>query len=148
MGAGLPSAVLFACTENCVRSVMAAALFRQMHGTRIWVDSVGVRASDLDPFVVVVMDEVGIDVGRHRPKTFGDLEDDFFDVVVTLSPEAHHSALELTRTMACDVEFWPTPDATAVEGSRDMQLDAYRAVRDRLTKRLRERFPGVGAPNV
>ncbi len=139
--ARLPSSVLFACTFNSVRSPMAEALLKHLQGRHIYVDSVGVREGEIDPFVVVVMDEIGIDLSRHRTKTFEELEDTSFDLVVSLSPEAQHSAVELTRTMACDVEFWPIFDATAIEGSRDERLNAYRSVRDALRKRILERFP-------
>jgi len=136
-----PSSVLFACTLNSIRSPMAEALLKHLHGRHIYVDSVGVREAEIDPFAVAVMDEIGIDLSRHRAKTFGDLEDTSFDLVISLSPEAQHSAVELTRTMACDVEFWPTYDPTAVEGSREEMLAAYRLVRDNLKKRILERFP-------
>jgi protein-tyrosine-phosphatase len=144
----LPSSVLFACTLNSIRSPMAEALLKHLHGQRIYVDSVGVREADIDPFAVVVMDEMGIDISRHRPKSFDRLEDTSFDLVVSLSPEAQHSAVELTRTMACEVEFWPVLDPTAVEGSREEMLNAYRQVRDHLWRRIRERFPRgpVGQP--
>jgi protein-tyrosine-phosphatase len=136
-----PSSVLFACGYNAIRSPMAAALMRSFHGHRIYVDSVGVRRGTLDPFAVAVMDEIGIDIRRHTPKTFDELEDTSYDVVISLSPEAQHTAVELTRTMACEVEFWPVFDATAVEGSREERLAAYRMVRDQLRKRILERFP-------
>jgi|SRR5580658_284026 protein-tyrosine-phosphatase len=138
---GLPSAILFACSLNAVRSPMAAAIMKHLHGQRIHVESTGVRAGSLDPFMVAAMDEIGLDLTRHRAKSFAELEDDYFDLIVTLSPEAHHRALEMTRTMSCDVEFWPTLDATAVDGNRDTRLDAYRAVRDALTERIEARFP-------
>ncbi len=137
----LPSSVLFACTLNSIRSPIAEALMKHLHGQRIYVDSVGVRAAEIDPFAVAVMDEMGIDLGKHRAKTFDDLEDTSFDLVVSLSPEAQHSAVELTRTMACEVEFWPTFDPTAVEGGREEVLGAYRLVRDQIRKRILERFP-------
>ena len=136
-----PSSVLFACTFNSVRSPMAEALLKHLHGRRIYVDSVGVRDAEIDPFAVAVMDEIGIDISKHRAKTFDTLEDTSFDLVVSLSPEAQHSAVELTRTMACEVEFWPMLDPTAVEGSREEMLGAYRLVRDQLKKRILERFP-------
>lgn len=139
--ARLPSSVLFACTFNAIRSPMAAALLKHLHGRHIYVDSVGVRHAEIDPFAVAVMDEIGIDIGKHQAKTFEDLEDTFFDLVVSLSPEAQHSAVELTRTMACEVEFWPILDLTAVEGGREEILRAYRLVRDNLRKRILERFP-------
>jgi protein-tyrosine-phosphatase len=136
-----PSAVLFACTLNSVRSPMAEAILKHFHGQRIYVDSVGVRARPVDPFAVAVMEEIGIDISKHRSKTFDDLEDTSFDMVITLSPEAQHKAVELTRTMACEVEYWPTYDATAVEGSREARIDAYREVRDQILSRILQRFP-------
>ncbi len=120
---------------------MAEGIFKRLHGTRIYVDSVGVRRGEIDPFVVAVMEEIGIDVTRHHPKVFEELEDDSFDVVVSLSPEAQHKAVELTRTNSCVVEFWPTFDPSLVEGSREIRLDAYRAVRDELMERISHRFP-------
>jgi protein-tyrosine-phosphatase len=138
-----PQAVLFACGLNSVRSPMAAALLRQALGTSLYVASAGVRKGELDAFAVAVMDEVGIDLKAHRPMTFeelDDLEGLNFDLIVTLSPEAHHKALELTRTLALDVEYWPTADPTAIEGSREQRMNAYREVRDQLLQRIRTRF--------
>jgi len=102
-----------------------------------------VRKGELDPFAVAAMDEVGIDIARHKPITFDELEEWEglnFDLIVTLSPEAHHRALELTRTLAAEVEYWPTPDPTVQEGSREQRLDAYRDVREMLVRRIKERF--------
>jgi protein-tyrosine-phosphatase len=139
--ARLPGSVLFACTQNAIRSPMGEAILKHLHGTRIFVDSVGVRPGEIDPFAVAVMDEIGIDLSRHRSKSFDDLEDTSFDLVLSLSPEAQHKAVELTRTMACDVEFWPVFDPSLIEGSREVRLDAYRGVRDALMRRIVERFP-------
>ena len=136
-----PTSVLFACTQNAIRSPMAEAMLKHFHGHRVFVDSVGVRVGELDPFAVAVMEEIGIDLSRHRPKAFDDLEDDSFDLVVTLSPEAHHRAIEMTRTTAFDVEFWNTFDPTLIEGNRDTRLDAFRQVRDSLLRRIQDRFP-------
>ena len=149
-GGELPGAVLFACTMNAVRSPMAGGILRHLAGRRIYVASAGVKAGEPDPFVVEVMREIGIDVSKHAPRTIEDLHDTSFDVVVTLSPEAHHQALELTRTMAVDVEYWPTIDATVMvgQGSREQTLDYYRRVRDQLFKRIKQRFTGDGAPSV
>lgn len=142
----LPGSVLFCCTLNALRSPMAEGILKLLHGQRIFVDSVGVRSGDLDAFAITVMDEIGLDISRHRAKTFEDLEDTSFDLIISLSPEAHHQALELTRTMACEVEFWNTLDPSIIEGSRETRLDAYRDVRDTLMRRIRERFPVVRAP--
>ena len=142
-GAVPQQAVLFACGLNCVRSPIAAALLKQMLGTSLYVGSAGVRKGEADGFAVAAMEEIGIDISSHRPITFeelDDLEGLNFDLIVTLSPEAHHKALELTRTLAVEVEYWPTADPTAVEGNREQRLDAYRAVRDHLDRRIRNRF--------
>jgi len=137
----LPGSVLFACNYNSIRSPMAAAMLRRLHGQRIFVDSVGLRALPIDPFVVAVMEEMGIDLARHRSKSFEELEDGSFDLVISLTPQAQHRAVELTRSMACEVEFWPSHDPSAVEGSRAEIVAAYRALRDDLWRRIRERFP-------
>ena len=137
-----PQAVLFVCGMNAVRSPMAAALFRHYFG-RTYVGSAGVRKGELDPFAVAAMEELGLDIARHKPITFEELEEWEglnFDLIVTLAPEAHHKALELTRTLAADVEYWPTPDPTVTEGTREQRLEAYRAVRDQLAQRIRQRF--------
>ena len=120
---------------------MAAGLLRHYGGGRLYVDSAGVRAHEVDGFAVVVMDEIGIDISHHQAKSFEDLEDTSFDLVISLSPEAQHKAVELTRTMDCAVEFWPVFDPTLTEGDRERRLDAYRAVREHLLRRIRERFP-------
>ena len=137
----LPGAVLFACSENALRSPMAESILKHLHGHRIYVDSVGIRAGELDGFAVEVLDEIGIDLSRHHSKSFNDLEDEYYDLIITLSPEAQHRAVELTRTMAVDLEFWHTFDPSIVEGNRDTCLVAYRKVRDRLLERIRDRFP-------
>ena len=145
-----PLAVLFACGLNSVRSPMAAALFGQIFGRSISVGSAGVRKGELDPFAVAAMDEIGLDISRHKPVTFEEIEEWEglnFDLIVTLAPEAHHRALEITRTNAIDVEYWPTADPSAVEGSREQRLEAYREVRDQLLARIRQRFISRGTGN-
>jgi protein-tyrosine-phosphatase len=144
----LPGAILFACSLNAIRSPMAAAMMRHFYGHRVFVASCGVRAGEDDPFVHAVLDEIGIALGRHRPQSFDDLEDTNFDMAVSLSPEAHHRALELTRTSPLIAEYWPTFDPSAVIGSREQILDAYRDVRDGLYGRIRQRFGPLGARGV
>ena len=141
--ASRPQAVLFACGQNAVRSPMAAGLARQMLGRSVHVGSAGVQKGELDPFAVAAMEEIGIDIARHKPATFeelDELEGLNFDLIVTLSPPAHHKALELTRTLGAEVEYWPTVDPTAAEGNREQRLAAYREVRDQLTAQIRARF--------
>jgi len=144
----IPQAVLFACGMNSVRSPMAASLLHGMFPPAIYVGSAGVKKGELDPFAVAVMSELGQDISTHKPITFEELEDWEglnFDLIITLSPEAHHKALELTRTLAADVEYWPTVDPTTTHGSRDQKLAAYREVCDTLLMRIRKRFSKVGA---
>ena len=144
-----PQSVLFACGMNSVRSPMAFALMKSMF-PRIYTASAGVRKGELDPFAITAMEEIGRDIAKHRPMTFEELEDWEglnFDLIVTLSPEAHHKALELTRTLAADVEYWPTPDPTGMEGNREQKLAAYREVCDGLLLRIRRRFARGGAPS-
>ena len=141
-------AVLFACGQNAVRSPMAEALFRQMLGPARRVASAGVSKGELDPFAVAVMAELDQDISGHKPTTFEELEDWEglnFDLIITLSPEAHHRALELTRTLAADVEYWPTHDPTTTDGNREQKLQAYREVCDTLLLRIRKRFAKAGA---
>jgi protein-tyrosine-phosphatase len=150
MAADHPQAVLFACGLNSVRSPMAAALFKHLFGRVSYVGSAGVRKGKLDPFAVAAMEEIGLDIGKHRPITFeelDDLEGLNFDLIVTLAPEAHHRALDLTRRLALDVEYWPTPDPTIAEGNREQRLESYRDVRDQLLTRIRRRFGGPAAVN-
>lgn len=131
------------CAQNAVRSPMAEGLAKHFFGRSLYVQSAGVRASEPDGFMVSVMDEMGIDARKHRPRTIDELEEWEglnFDLIITLSPEAHHKALGLTRTLAAEVEYWPTADPTALQGSREQMLDAYRDVRDGLAKRIKERL--------
>jgi protein-tyrosine-phosphatase len=144
----LPGSVLFCCTMNALRSPMAEAMLKHLHGRRIYVDSAGLRRGPVDDFAVAVMEEIGMDISRHRSKTFEQLEDGSFDLIISLSPEAQHHAVEMTRAMACEVEFWNTFDSSFAEGSRETRLDAYRQVRDLLMRRILTRFPVPGAPRV
>jgi protein-tyrosine-phosphatase len=141
-----PQSVLFVCGMNSVRSPMAESLLKRMFPHALYVRSAGVRKGVLDPFAVAVMAELGQDISGHRPMTFEQLDDWEglnFDLIVTLSPEAHHKALDLTRTIAADVEYWPTPDPTTTEGTREQKLAAYRDVCDALLARIRRRFARV-----
>jgi protein-tyrosine-phosphatase len=145
----LPAAVLFACNLNRVRSPMAEALLKRLVGDRVYVDSCGTRLPQpadaeepeaIDPFAEAVMAEIGCDLSGHHAKTFEDLEDTSFDLVISLTPEAQHRAVELARGRAVEIEYWPTFDPTLAEGSRDARLAAYREVRDALAARIKQRF--------
>ncbi len=139
----LPGAVLFACNHNRVRSPMAEGLLKLMFGDRVYVDSCGLRPDEEDepdPFAVAVMDELGADLSSHHAKTFDDVEEGAFDLVISLTPEAQHRAVELARHRAVDIEYWPTQDPTLTMGSREAVMEAYRETRDGLAARIRARF--------
>lgn len=145
----LPGAVLFACNFNRVRSPMAEGLMKLVYGRQVFVDSCGLRRqadeTGVDPFAAAVMEEVGVDLSTFKPKLFADLEDDSFDVVISLTAEAQHRAVEMARTRAVEIEYWPTFDPTLTSGSREQVLDAYRQVRDELYGRIRRRFGRVSS---
>ncbi len=141
-----PRAILFMCGMNSIRSPMAEVIAKQLVAPGIYIQSAGVRAGERDPFVDAVLDEAGLTLGKHKPRTLDEIEDDFFDLIITLTPEAHHAALELTRSNALDVVYWPTMDPTVATGTRDHILEAYREVREHLTKLISERLPQRSRP--
>jgi len=136
----MPASILFVCGENALRSPMAESIVKQLYAERIYVDSVGVRSGTLDQMAVAAMDEVGIDISDHRPKPLTELLDGSFDLVVSLTDEAHRHARDVTRGSATEVEYWSTNDPSLVEGNREVRLAAYREVRDALTARIRARL--------
>lgn len=141
-----PRAILFMCGMNSIRSPMAEVIAKQLVAPGIYIQSAGVRAGERDPFVDAVLDEAGLTLGKHKPRTLEEIEDDFFDLIITLTPEAHHAALELTRSNALDVVYWPAMDPTVATGTREHILEAYREVREHLTKLISERLPQRARP--
>ncbi|WP_281299799.1 MULTISPECIES: hypothetical protein [unclassified Iodidimonas] len=142
-----PRHILFICNRNAVRSPMAQALAERHGRHRIRVSSAGLDAGTLDPFAVAVMDEAGFDISGHQPHSLlpsGHLESlgehDVPDLIISLTPEAHHRTLGMIGNRACLTEYWPTIDPTLCEGNREQRLDAYRAVRDKLAARIKARF--------
>ncbi len=150
MSADNPSSVLFACNFNAVRSPMAEGMMKKYYGTRIFVQSVGVRSDhEIDGFSVAVCAEIGIDISNHKCRSFDEMEDwgddiDSYDLVIALSPASQRRALEYTRVHALEVEYWPTLDPTDMGQTREEKMDAYRQVRDLLSKNIIDRF---GPPN-
>lgn len=136
----LPGSVLFLCGQNVIRSPIAEQLARAALPRSVFVASAGIRPGERDPFVDAVLAERGLSLGNRLPQQLDELEDAYFDLIVTLAPEAHHAALELTRSAAVDVEYWPMPDPTTATGTREQILEAYRDVAARLERRIRERF--------
>jgi protein-tyrosine-phosphatase len=135
-----PKSILFLCGMNAIRSPMAETIARDLLDRGIFVSSAGVKAGERDPFVDAVLKEAGLPEVSHAPRTLDDLEDDYFDLIVTLAPEAHHAALELTRSMSIDVEYWPTADPSVATGTREQIMAAYRDVRNRLSSQIDKRF--------
>lgn len=131
---------------------MAEALLKRLAADHIYVDSCGLHSpkgrpdhghEGLDPFAIQVMEEIGHDLGGHRPKTFDELDDESFDLIVSLTPQAQHRAVEMTRGRAAEIEYWPTFDPTLVEGGREARLEAYRTVRDALAAQIKRRFADI-----
>jgi protein-tyrosine-phosphatase len=135
-----PHSVLFACTLNAVRSPMAEAIARKYYGKDMRVESAGVRAGETDGFAMAVMHEIGLDITRHWPRTFEELEFADFDLVIALSSTARLKAGDFFHAHGSTIEFWRVEDATAVEGAREQKLEAFREVRDGLLRRIKERF--------
>ncbi len=126
---------------NEIRSPMAEGIMKRFHGTRVFVDSAGIHQGKLDPFMVEVMGEIGVDMSRHKPKLFDNLEDDSFDMIIALSPHAQHRAVELTRFINCEARFWNIFDPSLAEGTRETKVTAYRQVRDQLQQKILDLFP-------
>ncbi|XDZ65969.1 arsenate reductase ArsC [Alphaproteobacteria bacterium LSUCC0684] len=135
-----PGTVLFACTHNMIRSPMAEGIMKQLYPNRVFVDSCGINAGSSDGFVIAVMQEIGIDMTGHEPKSFSDLDDEFFDLIICFSEDSYKVAAELARTRSTEVEYWPVFDAGLASDNREERLAAYRLVRDRIHELVRERF--------
>ncbi len=148
--ASLPQSVLFCCDHNAVRSPMAEGIMKMLYGTETYVQSAGVKNDlEIDGFSIAVCQELGVELSRHRSRSFDDLEewgDDLssFDIVVALSPASQRRALELTRYYSLDVEYWPILDPTGLGETRDAKLESYRAARDQILKRLQDKWGSAG----
>ena len=134
-----PSAILFMCGMNAIRSPLAEAIARARL-PNVVVRSAGVHTGTRDPFVDAVIAERGLPADEYGPQDFHDIGDGLFDIVVALSEDAHEEARELARTVDMQVEFWPMPDPSTTEGRREQVLDAYRALADALERRITDRF--------
>lgn len=137
-----PSSILFICGMNSIRSPMAEVIARDLLPDNIFIQSAGIREGQRDHFVEAVLAEIGLDLGTRQPRLYNEMADGFYDMIVTLTPEAHHRALEITRTSAAEVIYWPTYDPTVLQGQgkREQTLEAYRDVRDGLTANIKEHF--------
>lgn len=146
MAGDLPQSVLFCCDYNAVRSPMAEGIMKKFYGTEVYVQSVGVKSDmEIDGFSVAVCQEIGVELTRHRSRSFEEMAqwgDDLssFDLVIALSPASQRQALELTRIFHLDVEYWPILDPTGLGETREAKLDSYRQARDQIIARLKDRF--------
>ncbi|MBE0554553.1 MAG: low molecular weight phosphatase family protein [Rhodobacteraceae bacterium] len=142
----VPQSVLFCCDHNAVRSPMAEALMKKLHGRRVYVQSAGVKNDlEVDGFSIAVCKEIGVELSRHRSRSFEEMQewgDDLgqFDLIVALSSASQHMALELTRHCHIEVEYWPIVDPTALGETREAKLSAYRQTRDQIRDRILDRF--------
>ena len=146
MNSSLPQSILFCCDHNAVRSPMAEGIMKKLYGTGTYVQSVGViNDLEIDGFSIAVCDEIGVELSRHRSRSFDEMErwgDDLssFDLIVALSPASQRRALELTRLFHLTVEYWPILDPTGIGETREMKLVSYRQTRDQILKKLREKW--------
>lgn len=144
--ARLPGSVLFCCNHNAVRSPLAEGVMKMLFGSRVFVQSAGVRHDqEVDGFMVAAASEIGVDLSRHRARSLAEMEawgDDVtaYDLIVALSPAAQRMAQEATRHGAVDIEYWPTLDPTGIGESREQRLEAYRQTRDQIVEHIRTRF--------
>jgi len=142
----LPQSILFCCDHNAVRSPMAEGIMKKFYGTGTYVQSVGVKNDmEIDGFCIAVCQEIGVELSRHRSRSFDEMEqwgDDLssFDLVVALSPASQRRALELTRFFHLEVEYWPIMDPTGLGETREAKLDSYRQTRDQIIKHLKSRW--------
>lgn len=152
MGARLPSSVLFCCDHNSVRSPIAEGLMKKLYGHQIYVQSAGVRNDrDIDGFSIAVSAEEGVELDRHRVRSFEEMADwgddlSGFDLIIALSPASQRHAQELTRHAHIEIEYWPIMDPSGLGETRDAKLGAYRQTRDQIKDRLLKRFgpPATG----
>lgn len=145
----LPQSVLFCCDHNSVRSPMAEGIMKKLYGTRCYIQSVGVKNDlEIDGFSVAVCAEIGVELARHRSRSFDEMEDwgddlSSFDLVLALSPASQRRALDLTQFYHLQVEYWPILDPTGLGDSREARLESYRQARDQIRDRLIARWgPG------
>ena len=121
-----------------------------LHGQKVFVQSAGVFDDlEVDGFMIAVAEEIGIDISRHRSRSFEQMEEwgddiDAYDRIIALSPAAQRHALERTREFHVDVSYWPTLDPTGLGEKREEKLAAYRQTRDQLKARILEEFPLPG----
>lgn len=142
--------ILFACNHNAVRSVMAEGIAKYFLGSKVQVESCGVHAGEINPFMISAMEEIGIDVSGHKPRRFSELEDEdaHYDVIISLTPEAQHQAVEFTRNSDVRIPYWPTHDPTLAQGNRTQIMEAFRDVRDHLSDKIQAFFQAMPPPNA
>lgn len=152
MTEALPQSVLFCCDHNSARSPMAEGIMKKFYGAGTYVQSAGVIGDlDIDGFSIAVCQEIGVELARHRTRSFDEMEqwgDDLssFDLVVALSPASQRKALELTSVFHLDVVYWPIMDPTGLGETREAKLNAYRQSRDQIIHKLTSRWGGPVEP--
>ena len=141
-----PQSVLFCCDHNAVRSPMAEGLMKKLYGTRAYVQSAGVKGDmEIDGFAIAVCQEIGVELSRHRSRSFEEMQewgDDLssFDLIVALSPAAQRMAHEFTRFHHLDVDYWPVMDPTGLGETREAKLGSYRQSREQIRQRMLSKF--------
>ena len=152
MSKPLPQSILFCCDHNAVRSPMAEGIMKKFYGMETYVQSVGVKNDlEIDGFAIAVCQEIGVELSRHRSRSFDEMEewgDDLssFDLIVSLSPASQRRALELTRVFHLSVDYWPIMDPTGLGETRETKLNAYRQTRDQIIAKLEQNWGPARQP--
>lgn len=133
-------AILFLCTHNTLRSVIAENLLRQYVSNSVFVESAGLAPQNMDPFTIAIMQEKNINVSAHKPRHYDELADQNHDLIIALSEETFDFAKHLAKELAVDVEFWSLPRPPSNEGSREIILENYRLLREEVDKHILNRF--------
>ena len=146
MAAPIPHSILFCCDHNAIRSPMAEGMMKKLYGRQAYVQSAGVHNDmEIDGFAIAVCEELGVELSRHRSRSFEEMQswgDDLgsFDLIVALSPASQRQAMELTRHAHLDIEYWPVMDPTGLAEGREAVLQKYREARDQIRSRMIDRF--------
>ena len=123
---------LFLCVANSARSQLAEGIARALAPAHVRVMSAGSQPTRVRPEAIAVLAEIGIDAGGQRSKNVAEIDPLAVDTVVTLCGEEECPVFLGTALRL----HWGLPDPAATTGDEAARLDAFRAVRDELRRRL------------
>jgi protein-tyrosine-phosphatase len=121
---------------------MAAAILNSAKSGRYTAESAGLYPSPVDPGVVAVMQERGVDLSCHRPQTIGACSNTAYDTIIFLSPSVREGAHYIPHAREVITLNIPVPGAKGPDG-----LDGYRELSRMLTDTIAECLPDAGIGN-